>query len=118
MDVDTLWLQTLYEVVNRSAHEVKDSLNGVSLNLEVIRSRTARPEDNHQALLPFATSATEQLELLSARTEAVLFLARPARDPADVGLALKHLAVLLVPSAKAQGGTLKVEGFQKSTPTT
>ena len=43
MDIDTLWLRTLEEVVNRAAHEVKDSLNGVSLNVEVVRSRADRP---------------------------------------------------------------------------
>ena len=117
IDVDRLWLRTLEEVVNRAAHEVKDSLNGVSLNLEVIRSRSSGPVANGQSFATFATSATEQLEQLSARTEAVLFLARPARDPADVALTLKHLASLLVPTAKSEGGSLTVDGYERSTPT-
>jgi signal transduction histidine kinase len=119
-DLDKLWLRTLEEVVNRAAHEVKDSLNGVSLNLEVIRSRSTGVAANGQSLATFAsfaTSATEQLEQLSARTEAVLFLARPARDPADVALTLKHLASLLVPTAKSEGGSLTVDGYQRSAPT-
>jgi hypothetical protein len=120
IDVDRLWLRTLEEVVNRAAHEVKDSLNGVSLNLEVIRSRSTGSGANGQSFATFATfatSATEQLEQLSARTEAVLFLARPARDPADVALTLKHLASLLVPTAKSEGGSLTVDGYERSTPT-
>jgi len=116
-DVDRLWLRTLEEVVNRAAHEVKDSLNGVSLNLEVIRSRSSAAVANGQSFATFATSATEQLEQLSARTEAVLFLARPPRDPADVALTLKHLASLLVPTAKSEGGSLTVDGYEKSVPT-
>jgi hypothetical protein len=98
---------------------VKDSLNGVSLNLEVIRSRSSRmPGGPDASLAAFATAASEQLELLSLRAEAVLFLARPARDPADVAVTLKHLAALLIPATKADGGRLTVEGHQRSAPTT
>jgi len=108
--------------MNRAAHEVKDSLNGVSLNLEVIRSRTSRQGGggggDSQALAVFSTAALEQLELLTLRTEAVLFLTRPAREPADVALALRHLASLLIPATKADGGRLTVEGYQRSVPTT
>jgi hypothetical protein len=55
---------------------------------------------------------------LTLRTEAVLFLTRPAREPADVALALRHLASLLIPATKADGGRLTVEGYQSSAPTT
>jgi len=114
--LDTLWLRTLEEVVNRAAHEVKDSLNGVSLNVEVVRSRAGRP-GAAEGLVAFATSAAEQLELLSNRAEAVLFLARPPRDPADVSVALRHLAALLTPAAKADGKRLVVDGYGISAPT-
>src|SRR5436853_7637395 len=107
----------LEEVVNRAAHEVKDSLNGVSLNLEVIRSRSASLELQTQSFATFATSATDQLEQLSARTEAVLFLARPPREPADVAVTLKHLAALLVPTARSEGGSLTVQGYDRPAPT-
>jgi hypothetical protein len=117
MDLDTLWLATLQEVINRGAHEVKDVLNGVSLNLEVIRSRVSNPNASHNGLDLFAMTAAEQLELLSARTEALLFLARPAREPADVAVTLKHLASLLVPATRADGGSLTVDGFWTSAPT-
>ncbi|HMC56470.1 MAG TPA: hypothetical protein VKH19_14920 [Gemmatimonadaceae bacterium] len=117
MDIDTLWLRTLEEVVNRAAHEIKDSLNGVSLNVEVLRSRAGRAGATADGLSAFATSAAEQLELLSTRAEAVLFLARPPREPADVALALQHLAALLTPAAKADGKRLLVDGYGRSTPT-
>ncbi len=117
MDLDKLWLATLQEVINRGAHEVKDVLNGVSLNLEVIRSRVSNPLATHNGLDLFAMTAAEQLELLTARTEAVLFLARPARDPADVAVTLKHLASLLVPATRADGGTLTVDGCWTSAQT-
>jgi hypothetical protein len=116
-DIDRLWLSTLEEVINRGAHEVKDVLNGVSLNLEVIRSRAASATPRVDGLDLFAMTAAEQLELLSARIEAVLFLARPAREPADVGVILKHLAALLVPATKADGGSLTVDGYWAPAPT-
>lgn len=132
-NVDSLWLDALQDVIGRAAHEVKDSLNGVSLNLEVIRSRTSRPPANggavgggegggatdNGALKVFSTAAVEQLELLAMRTEAVLFLARPARATAqtDVAAVLQHLACLLIPATKADGGRLLVEGYQNSAPT-
>jgi signal transduction histidine kinase len=116
-DLDKLWLQTLHEIVGRAAHEVKDALNGVSLNLEVVRSRSASEQAE---LLSFATAASEQLEILSARTESLLFLTRPHREasgPADVALTLKHLATLLVPAIKSDGGALEVDGSQGAAPT-
>lgn len=124
-DVDGLWLHALQEVIGRAAHELKDSLNGVSLNLEVIRSRTSRPpgaagaqgKTDNGALAVFSTAAVEQLELLALRTDAVLFLTRPAKGSADVAVALKHLASLLIPATKADGGRLTVEGYQRSAPT-
>lgn len=118
-DVDSLWLATLQEVVGRAAHEVKDALNGVSLNLEVIRSRAGRPETAASALTSFATAAADQFELLAVRTEALLFLVRPHRPASgqpDVGLTLRHLGSLLVPATKSDGGTLEVTGAEHSVP--
>jgi signal transduction histidine kinase len=118
--LDELWLATLQEVVQKAAHEVKDALNGVSLNLEVIRSRSARVDSDYSSLSAFAMAASEQLEALSARTEALLFLSRPQRPgngPVDVAITLRHLGALLVPAAKSDGGFLSVEGTETSAPT-
>ena len=119
-DLDKLWLAALQEVVGRAAHEVKDALNGVHLNLEALRSRSARPGASMKDLANFATNAADQLESLSARTESLLFLTRSHRSasgPADVAVTLKHLATLLVPATRADGGTLVVEGYQRLAPT-
>ena len=119
-DLDTLWLATLQEIVARAAHEVKDALNGVHLNLEALRSRSGRAGASMTDLAGFATSAADQMESLSARTESLLFLTRAhstASGPADVAVTLKHLATLLVPATHADGGTLEVEGYQRLAPT-
>lgn len=113
-DTGRLWLATLEHVAGRAAHEVKDALNGVSVNLEVVRSRCAKPGVEMSGVVPFANSATDQLETLGARVEALLYLSRPPREPADLALTLKHLAALLVPATRADNGVLKVEGHERS----
>lgn len=116
-DLDRLWLAALEAVIGRAAHEVKDALNGVSVNVEVIRSRAVARTAGRDGVQAFAEAAAEQMELLTARSEAVLFLARPARDPGDVSVTLRHLAALLVPAARADGGSLTVDGADSSAPT-
>lgn len=116
--ISVLWLAALQEIVDRSAHEVKDSLNGVSLNLEVIRSRSSRADGKAGDVATFAEAASGQFETLTARVEAMLALARPPRTgSADLAQSLKLLATLLVPAARADGRTLTVDGYEQSVPT-
>jgi signal transduction histidine kinase len=117
--LDALWLAALQQVVNRAAHEIRDSLNGVSLNVEVLRSRTAKDGLTALSLAPFAEAASGQLELVTARTESLLTLARPGKTggSADVAVILRHLGTLLVPAAQADGAVLVVEGVEGSVPT-
>ena len=116
-DLDALWLARLQEVADRAAHEIKDSLNGVVLNVEVARSRSAKPEGAAATVGPFAEAAASQLETLGKRVESLLFLARPARGSSDVAVTLRHLAELLVPAASADGGSLRVDGMDRPAPT-
>lgn len=116
-DLDALWLARLQEVADRAAHEVRDALNGVVLNVEVTRSRAGSVELPANAIAPFAQAAAAQLETLAARVESLLFLARPQRGAADVGVTLRHLALLLVPAARADGGQLAVEEEGQLAPT-
>jgi hypothetical protein len=51
-------------------------------------------------------SATSQLAAVIAMTEALLSLARPAREPVDVGGILRRLDVLLAATARADGHAL------------
>lgn len=107
-ELQARWLDTLQQVIDRAAHEVKDALNGVALNVEVVRSRSGKPDMAVAGVAPFAAAASDQLETLGRRVEALLFLVRPARTPVDVGVTLRHLGELLVPAAKADGGHLEV----------
>ncbi len=48
--------------LRRLAHEVRNALNGVSVNLEVARTRAARGISDPDQLVPFLESAAKQLE--------------------------------------------------------
>ena len=103
-----LWLATLQRALARASHDVKDSLNGVSVNLEVIRSRAARPEVPATAVAQFADAAGQQLDRLTTLIEAVLALGRPERDPADVSLTLQRVVTLCSASASSADAAVEL----------
>jgi hypothetical protein len=109
MTVDELWLDVFHRICGRASHEVKGALNGVSVNLEVIRSRAARQEMPASAVASFAESASAQAELLTELTDALLALARAPRDPVEVGTTLAQLAAVLEPAARSDGTLLCIE---------
>jgi signal transduction histidine kinase len=100
-DVSALWLHTLQRAVGRASHDVKDALNGVSVNLEVIRSRAARPNVPASAVLQFSEAAAQQLDRLTNLIEAVLAVSRPERAPADVALTLRRITTLCTASSSS-----------------
>lgn len=120
-DVGMLWLTTQQVIAARVAHEIKNTLNGVAVNVEVVRSRLARAASGSsgsgpaygtqgQGSVSFAETASREFERVSAQTEALIALVRPVRRPADVALVAAQLAVLLGLAAQRDGGQLVVEG--------
>jgi hypothetical protein len=107
--MDELWLDILQQIGARTAHELKGALNGVAVNLEVVRSRAAKPDAPAGAVAPFASSAADQLEAVVDMAEALLALVRAPRVPLDVLDTVRALASLLTPSARAEGGSLRFE---------
>ena len=55
------WLPQLRGLVRGSAHETRNALNGLVVNLEVVRSRLAR-NGGEESLLAFAEQASAQAE--------------------------------------------------------
>lgn len=108
--VDALWLDALQRTCTRAAHELKGALNGVSVNLEVVRSRSERPDTPASAVAKYAASATDQLAAVILMTDALLSLARPVREPVNIGLVLRRLEVLLASAARADGRALELRG--------
>lgn len=107
--IDELWLDVLQQIGARTAHELRGALNGVAVNLEVVRSRAAKPDTAAAAIGPFASSAADQLEAVVDMTEALLMLTRAASQSPDVLETVRAFASLLTPSARAEGGSLRVE---------
>ena len=107
-DFGTLWLLTLQRAIGRASHDVKDALNGVSVNLEVIRSRADRPEAPATSVAPFGHAAGQQLDRLTILVEAVLTLARADRSPADVGATLRRVVALCGAAASAADASVEL----------
>jgi len=107
-DAALLWQSTLQRAMGRASHDLKDSLNGVSVNIEVVRSRASRPDVPASAVASFAEAAAQQLERLTSLLEAVLALSRPERDPADVAQTLRRVAVLCSASSSSADAAVEL----------
>ena len=106
-DAAALWLALLQRSLSRASHDVRDALNGVSVNLEVIRSRAARPGLAAAGVAPFAEAAGQQLERLTTLLEALLALGRSERGATDVSFALRQMATVC--GASSSGADAPVE---------
>jgi len=65
------WLPRLRLVIQGSAHETRNALSGIVVNLEVVRSRLALTADGSPETLPFAEQAMGQVEESVRLSEAV-----------------------------------------------
>jgi signal transduction histidine kinase len=108
-DARVLWLAMVQRLMGRAAHDVRDSLNGVAVNLEVVRSRAARDGAPASVVAPYADAAGQQLERLTSLLDALLAVARPERDPVNVGVALHRVATLCAASTSADDATVVVQ---------
>jgi signal transduction histidine kinase len=79
-----LWSEALQALAGLVAHDLRNALNVVAVNLEVARSRSARGADA-SAIAPFAATAATNFETAAAAAEALLAFARA--EPAEVNLA-------------------------------
>jgi signal transduction histidine kinase len=104
-----LWLATLQRAVGRASHDVNDLLNGVSVNLEVVRGRAAKADARAATVAPFADAAAQQLERLTTLIEAVLALGRAERQPADVVVTLRRIATVCGASSSSADAEVVVD---------
>ena len=107
-DTSALWLATLQRAMGRASHDVKDAINGVSVNLEVIRSRAARPDVPASAVAAFSEAAAQQLERMTTLIEAVLSLGRPEGEPADVAVTLRRVVAICGASSSASDAAVEL----------
>ena len=67
--------ETAREIIRRAGHEIRNALNGVSVNVEVVRSRSG-PEGPAKELTSFADRASAQVSEASALTDGLLAFVR------------------------------------------
>jgi signal transduction histidine kinase len=103
----TEWLAALQSLAGRVAHEIKNPLNAVAVNLEVVRSRCERGNVEPPAILPFATAAAGELERVARLVEALLALSRPARR--DLAVLAGPVITLYDALANAEGGSVVLD---------
>ena len=103
-----LWLATLQRAIGRASHDVKDSLNGVSVNLEVIRSRAGRAGTPASDVGAFAEAAGQQLGRLTTLIEAVLAVGKQEREPVDVATTLRRVTALCGASASSADAAVEL----------
>ncbi len=101
------WLRALQHLAGRVAHEIRNPLNAVAVNLEVVRSRCERGTVELPAVLPFATAAAGELERVSRLIDALLALARPARN--DLAALAGPVITLYDALARAEGGSVSMD---------
>lgn len=89
-----LWAETLQHMANVVAHDLRNALNAVAVNLEVVRGRSARGADA-SAISPFAATAANQFEIAAAAAEALLGFARPEPGRADVAALVARIGRLV-----------------------
>jgi hypothetical protein len=89
-----LWVETLQALADYIAHDLRNALNGVAVNLEVVRGRSARGAEA-SAIAPFAATAASQFEVASGATEALLAFARPEPGEPEVAGITHRLARLI-----------------------
>ncbi len=104
-----VWGEVIQRLCAGVAHSLKGALNGVSVNLEVVRSRAERPDTPASAVVTFATAASHQLDDVIAISEAMLALTRAPRQPVDLGGVIRHSATLVAASARSAGRTIDVD---------
>lgn len=108
--VGELWLDALERLCGRAAHELKGALNGVAVNLEVVRSRCERAGTAATAVASYANSASDQLGIVIETTEALLALSRSARTPTDIARLTRHVHALVGPAARSLGRRFDLTG--------
>ena len=65
--------EAVREIIRRAGHELRNALNGVAVNVEVVRSRSAR-EGSAKELTAFADRASAQVGEASALTDGLIAL--------------------------------------------
>ena len=103
-----LWAESLQALANLVAHDFRNALNAVSVNLEVVRSRSARGAEA-AAIAPFAATAAAHFETSAGAGEALVAFVRAEPEPFDVAAVVMRLSRLI-----AVGGQSRLQVVDRS----
>jgi signal transduction histidine kinase len=106
--LEELWHDCLQRLTGRIAHDLKGALNGVSVNLEVVKGRAERPGTAAADLHKYAAGAATQLEIVIQATSALLSLARPGGGQPEVSAVVRQLVALLKDTFRSDGARLEL----------
>lgn len=76
-------LDLLERLADALAHEIKNPLHSMVINLEVLKRRLSRPPGESGDVLRYATVLGQELERVNQRIELLLRLSRPERGGAE-----------------------------------
>jgi signal transduction histidine kinase len=110
--LDALWLRCQQRLAAHVAHDLKGALNGISVNLEVVRGRSGDPNTHVSAVHRYAGAATEQLAIVIKMATALLSIGRAVRGSAEVSAVTRQVVGLLEDTLKSDGAKVEliVEG--------
>ena len=107
--LDGGWAEAFRRLASRLTHELRNPLNGLMVNLEVLKGRSARENLSAGTLRPFAEAAAAEGARTVSLFEAFLTLARATPAPVDLGGALRPLITVLDAIAARSGGKVTLE---------
>jgi signal transduction histidine kinase len=77
-------IKVLREIIRRAGHEIRNALNGVAVNVEVVRSRSTRHAAASE-VTAFAERAIRNASAASVLTNGLLALTNASLGPGPVG---------------------------------
>jgi hypothetical protein len=88
------WVPVLRELVRTSRHDLRNALNGLVVNLEVVRSRN---QDLDASLRQFVLQAVDQAEESVRRAESTILLLNTLVDAIDESGSVRPEVILSIP---------------------
>jgi signal transduction histidine kinase len=106
--LDALWLRCQQRLAAHVAHDLKGALNGVSVNLEVVRGRAEDPNTHVSAVRRYAEAASDQLGIVIKMSTALLSIGRSVRGSAEVSSIMRQIVALLEDTLRSDGANMEL----------
>lgn len=98
----------LREVIRRAGHEIRNALNGIAVNVEVVRSRSTRDTGSAE-ITPFAERAILQVSAASVLTNGLLALVNASLGGGSTGKAGRLTGSLELPLSESSASLTEIQ---------